>query len=174
MQVSDTCFLLASEQSLSSRGQHVLLYRSLRKFRRDEGCVLCAALASCQQAGVPFPRATQHCITPVPNQSQHDLSALVLYPFVLRRTLQHLRLVSEQCAFKTTAPGRPWISQGCASPLSVLGPSTHFPSTFINARLLQVYKSPLPAIAFVRFISLPRRFILSSALTAFSILPFFH
>ena len=90
------------------------------------------------------------------------------------RVLQHFYPAPEQCPFKTTAPGPVWISQNCAPPSWVLDPSTHFPSTFVNARLLQVYKSPLPAIAFVRFISLPRRFILSSALTAFSILPFFY
>ena len=162
MQVSNTCFLLASEESLHLRGQPLLLYRSYRGVG-----VMCRIIteASCQQAGVPLPRSTQHCITPVPNQLQHDLSTLVLYLFGLRRTLAtcafHLcmlkgqgfcstfALVSEQCPFKTTAPGSSWISHDCAWPVSVLDHSIHFPSTLIKARPPQVSSSPTPAIAFV-------------------------
>ena len=81
--------------------------------------------------------------------------------------------VSEQCRFKNIRSSD-LEGMRLAFTVSVLDPFTHFPSTFINARLSQVFKFPTPAIAFVRFVSLLRRFILSSALIVFSILPFIH
>ena len=74
-----------------------------------------------------------------------------------------------QCRFKNTRSSD-LEAMRLTITVSVLDPSTHFPSIFINARLSQVFKSPTPAIAFVRFASLPRRFTPLSAVTAFSIL----
>ena len=102
--------------------------------------------------------------------------------FLLRRTLTNslcwkakgfcstfASKVSEQCRFKNTRSSD-LEAMRLTITVSVLDPSTHFPSIFINARLSQVFKSPTPAIAFVRFASLPRRFTPLSAVTAFSIL----
>ncbi len=164
-----------------------LLYRSFRRLGRSEAWVLCATLLLEASSWPGYPCRALLNIAPILNQSRHDwvdvgpicicsspyTSHLCILEGQVSRLPQHLCLVSEQCCFKTTAPGPAWISQECDSPLSVLDPSTHFPSTFINARVPQVSKSPTPAIAFVRFVYMPGGFILLPALTAFSILPFF-
>ena len=81
--------------------------------------------------------------------------------------------VLEQCHFKNTRSSD-LEGMRLTITVSILDPPTHFPFPFINARLSQVFKSPAPVIAFVRFVSLPRRFTPLSTVTAFSILPFIH
>ena len=184
MQVSDAHCLLASEESLYLRGHHLLLYGSLRRLGRNEGWVLCASWLLRLRAEVTLPRARQHRSWFLANRNMTCHRWFYSSYFAVH--LPSMRVgsrkdsaapllckISEQCRFKNIHSSD-LEGMRLAVTVSVLDPFTHFPSTFINARLPQVFKSPTPAIAFLRFVSSPRRFIPLSALTAFSILRFVH
>ena len=100
---------------------------------------------------------------------------LAVYVYVLRRTLvtgarwkATISSAPLPCtramSSKTTAPG-PVERMDLAIALQwIMGP---LPSTFINAQIPQVCKTPPTVVAFTGFLPLPCRFVLLSALTAF-------
>ena len=107
--------------------------------------------SSCQQAGVPLPRATRHCIAPVLNPTNHyetyrhssyidTFFAVHLSPVHVGRprVLQHLCPVPEQCHSRQPLPGSRRIALRHYRSLIVSLISSSTPDSHKCASLLQL------------------------------------